>query len=98
LGEEGHLTGRRGHAAQPRKVNQLVYDDVASPLEVAPVDHQVAGDQQACAAVGPPAVEAKVPFGRLPVSVREVLRHGRLGDPVPQRQAARQGERITNRG
>ncbi|MCY1521988.1 hypothetical protein D9M68_568280 [compost metagenome] len=57
----------------------------------AAVDHDVAGDEQAGAAVGPGLVEAHQLFGRRLVGVRHVLFHGGFGDAV--RQGRTVGER-----
>jgi hypothetical protein len=52
--------------------------DVARPLQHAPVDLYVAGDQQAGAALAPQAVEPLVPRRRAKCLVGKPLGHGRL--------------------
>ncbi len=96
LGDHRRARGGVADSREPAYVEVPVGDDVATALEVAAVDHQVAGDQEPAAALGPAAVEPLVPHGRLVVAVGEVLGHRGLGDAVGQGQAAGQGERFVD--
>ena len=56
----------RRWATPCRRIVAVVFDDDVERLaERAMVDHHVAGDDQACAAVGPAAVDAREFGGRL---------------------------------
>jgi hypothetical protein len=72
--------------------------DVARLPQMCAVDHDVARDQQAVAALRPPPVERDDPvIGRV-VGIAQGLAQGRLGDAVGQAYAGRQVERISKRG
>ena len=64
---------RGGPAAQRVLAAIAVDDDVAGPFEVAPVDHHVAGEVHAGAAVRPTSVERLVPLGRVVVGVGQAF-------------------------
>ena len=93
--DEGDCAGRAlGPAAQRRLVGGGVDDDVACALEMAAIDHGVAGEDQPRAAPRVGRVEADMAIGRVVARVGDALRHGRAAEPVRQDDAARQRQRI----
>ncbi len=68
--------------------------DVAGPLQDMPVDHHVAGDQQARPALAPLAIQAFVQRRGPQEIIAETFGHGGLAQPVRQHRAAGQNERL----
>ena len=69
-------------------------DDVAGLTEVVAVDHDVAGDEQAVASLGPPAIQRDDPLVGRVVGVSQRLAECRLRNPVGQSHAAGKFERV----
>ena len=69
----------------------LVDDDVARPLEVAPIDLDIASQQNSGPAVRPAAVQRDVALRCLVAGVRNALGHSGLAQPVLYAGPARQG-------
>ena len=87
-----------GPRRQLRKGPVVLDRDVARLSEVGPVDHDVAGDQQAVATLGPPPVERDDALVGRVVAVAQRLAQRRLRDAVGQSYAGRQVERVSKRG
>ncbi len=67
--------------------------DVAGPLQIAPVDLDIASEKHAGTALGPAPIEPHM-AGRRPVEgIAQTFGHGAFGDTVLQRGAARQCQR-----
>jgi len=71
----------------------IVDDDVVRPLQMPPVDLDVAGDQKARARAGPAPVERFQPGRGMVAGVGEAFAHRRLGDAIGKRGAARKVKR-----
>ncbi len=67
---------------------------IAGPFQIAPVDHDIAGDQEAGAAFGPAPVKRRMARSRTVPCIAKPFGHRRLGDPVFELGAARQDQRL----
>lgn len=94
--QRGPRRPRRGNA-HVRPAHGAIGDQVVGSLEVATVDHHVAGDLQPDAAVRPGPVQADVPLVRRAVRACETLCHRRLRQSVRQHGAAGQAQRSLQR-
>ena len=88
-----------GVGAQPRQllIALLALDNhIAGPLEIAMVDLNIAGQQDAGAARGPARIQRHMFVGGAVLLIRQPFRHGRLANAVFNFSAAWQLQRRFN--
>ena len=84
--------------AQLRQPGRVFHHHVASALQVAPIHHDVAGQQDRGTAARPGGVEPLVGDGRMVVCVSQTFGHGRFAQAVGNGVAAGQREGLFNQG
>jgi hypothetical protein len=79
------------HGAQSGKsggVRRTINDHIAGPFEMVAIDLNIAGNQQATAAIRPKAIEPLKFRGGSTVRVRQPFGHGTLCQSIRQNRAA----------